>query len=221
MLLQVFPRILLMKGSRNCTQFVTDARSLPFQASPHLHSTNFADQHDDKELNMCSATVPTSTAIKISCLWISVTSIQLKWITTRMLNKGYLILYFGGGGGISNLNHIMILNKLHSILLANKTLITQLMPQYKKCISVKKLVNISHNKESVLCIEILCNMLHKANIAWSVLFPNIHFYGTSKRSVSHLFSLKKYLLSVTKPGKICSSEFIGFSLTLLNTLEAS
>lgn len=30
-----------------------------------------------------------------------------------MLNKGYLILYYGGGGGISNLNHIIILNGLH------------------------------------------------------------------------------------------------------------
>lgn len=95
------------------------------------------------------------------------------------------------------------------------------MPQYKNYISLEKLVNISHNKENVLCIEILCNVLHKANIAWSVLFPNIHFYGASKRSVSHLFILKKYLLSGTKPGKIFSSEFIGFSLTLLNILMAS
>jgi len=107
-----------------------------------------------------------------------------------------------------------------SVLLANKTLITQLMPQYKNYYLSERACEY-FTKQSVLCIEILCNVLHKANIAWSVLFPNIWFYGTSKRSVSHLFSLKKYLLSAAKPGKICSSEFTGFSLTPLNILEAN
>lgn len=77
-------------------------------------------------------------------------------------------------------------------------------------------MNISHNKGSVVCIETLCNVLHKTNIAWSVLFPNICFYGISKRSVSHLFSLKKYLLIVTNPEKKSVAQN---SKAFTNTLE--
>lgn len=113
MLSQVFPRVLLLKGSGNCAQFAAAARSLPLQASLHLP---LANKHCWSPWwqgikYMCTATIPASTAIKISEYRFKVFS----WneLATRMLNKGYLILYFGGGGGISNLNHIIILNELH------------------------------------------------------------------------------------------------------------